>query len=111
LFAGKLHAVLCRNWKSRMKGRDWYDLVWYAARHPRVNLRHLELRMRQSGDYGEQEPLTRGRLLEFLRRRVADADVTQLREEVAPFVRDRRSLEVWSPDFFRQVIERIEVSE
>ncbi len=38
LFAGKLHAVLCRKWQSRIKGRDWYDLVWYAARHPHVNL-------------------------------------------------------------------------
>ena len=50
-----------------MKGRDWYDLVWYAARHPQVNLGHLETRMRQSGDYGDDSPLTRARLLELLR--------------------------------------------
>ena len=31
LFAGKMHAVLCRRWKNRVKGRDWYDLVWYAG--------------------------------------------------------------------------------
>jgi hypothetical protein len=43
LFAGELHAVLCRKWESRMKGRDWCDLVWHAARHPRVNLGHEEL--------------------------------------------------------------------
>jgi hypothetical protein len=108
LFAGKLHAVLCRKWKSRMKGRDWYDLVWYAGRHPQVNLGHLETRMRQSGDYGEDQPLTRPRLLELLRQRVQQGDVAELREEVAPFVRDRRSLEVWSQEFFLQVIERIE---
>jgi predicted nucleotidyltransferase component of viral defense system len=111
LFAGKLHAVLCRKWTSRMKGRDWYDLVWYAARHPRVNLGHLEIRMRQSGDHADEEPLTRARLLELLRQRVHHVEVAQLRDEVAPFVRDRRSLEVWSQDFFLQVIEKIEAGE
>ncbi len=107
LFAGKLHAVLCRKWTSRMKGRDWYDLVWYAAHHPHVNLRHLETRMRQSGNYGDDEPLTRARLLELLRQRVQQVDVAQLREETARFVRQPRSLEVWSRDFFLQVIEKI----
>ena len=49
LFAGKMHAVLCRKWKDRVKGRDWYDLVWYITHHPRLHLGHLEQRMRQSG--------------------------------------------------------------
>jgi len=108
LFAGKLHAVLCRKWQSRIKGRDWYDLVWYAARHPHVNLGHLETRMRQSGDYGDEEPLTRARLLELLRQRVRRVDVGELRGEVAPFVRERQSLEIWSQDFFLHLIDRIE---
>ena len=51
LFAGKMHALLCRRWKNRVKGRDWYDLVWYAANHPELNLPHLEKRMRQSGHW------------------------------------------------------------
>jgi hypothetical protein len=108
LFAGKLHAVLCRKWQSRIKGRDWYDLVWYAARHPQLNLGHLETRMRQSGDYDDAEPLTRARLLELLRQRVRRVDVGELREEVAPFVRERQSLEIWSQDFFLHLIDKIE---
>lgn len=44
LFAGKLHAILCRKWGTRVKGRDWYDLAWYAGRHPQVRIRHLETR-------------------------------------------------------------------
>jgi predicted nucleotidyltransferase component of viral defense system len=51
LFAGKMHAVLCREWKSRVKGRDWYDLVWFAAFHPELRLAHLEQRMRQPGHW------------------------------------------------------------
>jgi hypothetical protein len=64
--------------------------------------------MRHSGDLSGKEPLTRVRLLDLLRRRVRELDVSKIREEVAPFVRDQRSLEVWSQDFFLQVIERIE---
>lgn len=48
LFAGKMHAIFCRRWKKRVKGRDWYDLVWYAARHPELHLSHLEQRMSMS---------------------------------------------------------------
>ena len=107
LFAGKLHAVLCRKWGSRVKGRDWYDLVWYAGRHPEVGIPHLERRMRQSGDWDQAGPLD----LNALRLRLSDAierlDVDQARTEVAPFVHDRRALEVWSREFFRDVVNPI----
>ena len=107
LFAGKLHAVLCRRWKSRVKGRDWYDLVWYAAHHPEARLSHLESRMRQTGDYSESGPLAEQVLSILLHDRVDAIDVEKVRQEVAPFVRDRRSLEVWSADFFHDVVSRI----
>jgi len=107
LFAGKLHAILCRKWKTRVKGRDWYDLVWYAGRYPQVRISHLESRMRQSGDYLDDEPLTPDRLQHLLRQAVDDLDVKQARREVAPFIADQRALDVWSRDFFRQIIPRI----
>ncbi len=65
--------------------------------------------MRQSGDYSDEGPLTQTRLLDLLRQRILHLDVAEIREEVAPFVQDRRSLEVWSQDFFLQVIDRIVV--
>ena len=40
-----------------MKGRDWYDFIWYAANHPDLNLSHLEQRMRQTGEVYLQELL------------------------------------------------------
>ena len=78
LFAGKLHAVLCRRWKSRVKGRDWYDLVWYTAHHPEARLSHLESRMRQTGDYGEDGPLAENTLLNLLHNRIDSLDVEQV---------------------------------
>jgi len=107
LLAGKLHAVLCRRWGTRIKGRDWYDLVWYVGHHPQVRLCHLEARMRQSGDYPEAAPLTLNRLMDLLHQGVDGLDVDLARTEVVRFVRDRRALDVWSPDFFHEVVERI----
>lgn len=107
LLAGKLHAVLCRKWKTRVKGRDWYDLVWYASRHPEVRLRHLEARMRQTGDYREEAPLSHQALHERLQSAIDDLDVGKARFELTPFVRDHRALEVWSRDFFRYIIGKI----
>jgi len=107
LLAGKLHAILCRRWKKRVKGRDWHDLVWYAGRYPEVRIRHLESRMRQSGDYTEKEELTSGKLHELLAQAINELDVEQVRREVAPFVRDRRALELWSQTFFQAVVKRI----
>jgi len=108
LFAGKIHATLCRKWKTRVKGRDWYDLVWYAGRHPQVRLSHLESRMRQSGDYTAAAPLKASHMMERLKAAVIKLDIDKARAEIAPFLRDKRAVEVWSRDFFNHVIERIE---
>lgn len=107
LLAGKLHAILCRKWKTRVKGRDWYDMVWYVGRHPEVRISHLEIRMRQSGDYRGGSPLTRETLHSLLRQAVDGLDVDKARREVVPFVKDDRALDVWSPHFFRHIVTRI----
>jgi len=107
LFAGKLHAILCRKWRTRVKGRDWYDLVWHIANYPQVRLTHLESRMRQSGDYTDGEVLAPEILQAMLRRAVDDLDVEKARREVAPFIRDQRALDLWSQEFFAEVITRI----
>ena len=110
LFAGKMHAILCRKWKTRVKGRDWYDLVWYAANHPQLHLAHLEQRMRQSGHWKNKEALS----AEFFKKLMHDAikrlPVDQARREVEPFVSNPDSLEIWSRDFFKDVASRIQLA-
>jgi len=109
LFAGKMHALLCRRWKSRVKGRDWYDLVWYAANHPRLHLLHLEQRMRQSGDLKKDESLTEDRFHRLLDNAIAGLDVAQAKREVEPFIKDVDTLSVWSREFFRDIVQRIQL--
>jgi len=62
LFAGKVHAILCRNWSSRPKGRDWYDLVWYIANGYEVDLTHLSARLKQSCDWQKAYRVTKYKL-------------------------------------------------
>jgi predicted nucleotidyltransferase component of viral defense system len=107
LFAGKMHAVLCRKWNSRVKGRDWYDLVWYAANHPQLHLNHLEQRMIQSGHLQRSEQMSREMFCALTEEAVDKLDVNQARKEVEPFVKNPEALEVWSREFFRDVIRRI----
>jgi predicted nucleotidyltransferase component of viral defense system len=107
LFAGKMHAVLCRQWKSRGKGRDWYDLIWYAAYHPQLHLSHLEKRMIQSGHLKEGEHLTREKFLTLASKAIEKLNVEQARKEVEPFVKKPEALEVWSKEFFQDVAGRI----
>jgi len=109
LFAGKMHAVLCRRWQTRVKGRDWYDLVWFATRHPALHLSHLEARMVQTGHWPPDRPLTaddfRARLVETIN----SVDLDRARQEVAPFVAHPDALSVWSVPFFLDMASRIVV--
>ncbi|MFZ4859977.1 MAG: nucleotidyl transferase AbiEii/AbiGii toxin family protein [Desulfuromonadaceae bacterium] len=109
LFAGKMHAILFRKWKNRVKGRDWYDLVWYAANHPRLNLAHLEQRMRQTGNWSGDKNLSSVVFTDLLFEAIDRLDVNQARKDVAPFVKDQQMLALWSHDFFRDVASRIRV--
>ena len=108
LFAGKMHAILCRRWKKRVKGRDWYDLVWYAANHPQLHLAHLEQRMRQSGHWKDQGRLTSEIFKQLLHSIIDKLDVDQARKEVEAFIRDRQSLAIWSREFFQDIAGRIQ---
>jgi len=110
LFAGKMHALLFRNWKNRVKGRDWYDWVWYSARGTSLSLSHLEARMRQSGHWSGNDPLSQTYFLELLRERISSLDVELAKKDVTDFLRDKDSVAVWSKAFFNQLAENIQIA-
>ncbi len=103
LFAGKVHALLCRAWQNRQKGRDYYDYLWYLSHAVPLDLPHLQSRMIQSGHLGMHDILTETDLRERLEERFAQVDIGQIRGDALPFVADPRSLELWSADFFISV--------
>lgn len=107
LFAGKLHAVLCRNWKSRIKGRDLYDLVWYIGQNTPCNLAHLKARMVQTGHWNVAQPLALPALLGLLEARFTQIDFEEARREVRPFLKDPEEIAIWSRDFFVGISQKL----
>lgn len=105
LFAGKIHAVLCRAWKNRIKGRDFYDYLWYLSRETNVNLLHLQKRLEQSGKWDTFDNLTLKNLKDMLCERFASIDFEKAKQDVLPFIKDSSKLDLWSADFFSAITE------
>ena len=109
LFAGKMHSILCRPWKGRVKGRDWYDLVWYVRKNVSLSLKHLEKRMKQTGHLGKEESLTEEILKQKLQGKISAVDFNNAKKDVENFLKKPDFLEIWSKDFFKAVCDKINV--
>lgn len=107
LFAGKIHAILCRPWVKRVKGRDWYDFVWYVSRGHAVNLVHLQERLVQSGAYQPGDKLTLVQLQQLLIAKIETTDFANARVDVALFIKDQHVLALWSTAFFTDLVHRL----
>ena len=107
LYAGKMHALTFRAWKNRIKGRDWYDFEWYVRHNTPLNLKHLQLR---ASEFNGIE-LTKDLFLEKLRERLTTADIEMVKQDVEPFIIDRRELDIWSNDYFLQLSDMIRFEE
>ena len=107
LFAGKLHAVICRNWKNRVKGRDLYDYVFYMSKGAHVNLPHLRARLIDSGFITENDACELEDVKKMLMNKFNTIDYKQAREDVIPFIKDSSKIDLWSADFFQQITENL----
>jgi predicted nucleotidyltransferase component of viral defense system len=103
LFAGKIHAVIGRSWRNRIKGRDLYDYVFYLSRNTEVNIRHLQARLIQSGHFADTQMLTLDGVKQLLCERFTEIDFEQAKADVLPFIKDTTLLNLWSADFFQQI--------
>ncbi len=109
LFAGKMHAVLARGWKTRVKGRDWYDLLWYVRNGIGLNLHHLESRLRQSGHWTTGEALSTDIFRKVLRDRINQIDFGRAKDDVLPFIPNVHAVQNWSRELFLSLVDRIQV--
>lgn len=109
LFAGKMHAALCRNWKKRIKGRDWYDVIWYIQNGTPVNLVHLRERMKQTKHLSPDEKFEEKELVEKIHARIDEIDWESAKSDIAPFVPNKQSLAIWSAPFFHDLANHLRV--
>ncbi len=108
LFAGKMHAVLFRQWKSRIKGRDFYDLLWYLGQRIPLHLKYLQTKMEDGGK--ENIPNTREDLIELLEKRIRSIDFLAAKEDVVRFLKDPKETDGWSPELFLAAIKEIKIT-
>ncbi|MHB0896103.1 MAG: nucleotidyl transferase AbiEii/AbiGii toxin family protein [Spirochaetales bacterium] len=107
MFASKCHALLMRSWGTRVKGRDWYDLVFFVGRGIALDVPHLRAKLVASGMAGSKITDV-GDAIGLLHERIESLDIEAARRDVLPFVADRASLELWSREFFHGVADKIQ---
>lgn len=111
LYAGKMHAILFRNWNTRVKGRDWYDFEWYVKQNTLLNLEHLQERMYESGDLKKDTVLTKIIFKDLMYSKIESLDIRKAIEEVSPFIKDKTVFNFWSKDYFRLLTDKIKFTD
>jgi predicted nucleotidyltransferase component of viral defense system len=104
IFAGKMHAVLFREWKGRVKGRDWYDWNWLVSRKNILDLKRLAIHMRRAGTLRNGEILTRKRFEQLMLDKIEHLDFASAKADMQPFVTDFAQISDWSADLFRHLL-------
>lgn len=107
LFAGKIHALLCREY---IKGRDWYDFIWYTGNHTGINYGFLTSAINQIGPWqGQSINIDKAWLLNELERRIASMNWKQAAEDVRRFLRveEQPSLDLWSKELFLGQLDKL----
>ena len=110
LFAGKLHALLFRKWKNRVKGRDWYDMEWYIRKGVPLNISHFLLRARETKDWNE-ETINKEQVLELLKDKIHSVSFDSVKDDVRKFIRNDEQLKIWNADYFNDLIQKMKFGE
>lgn len=107
LYAGKMHALLFRQWRSRVKGRDWYDFEWYVRNGHQLDFKHLKKRALQKG-YEAAEEFDTAVFTTLLKEKIEKTDINHVIADVRPFIKDTAQLQIWSTDYFLQLADMIQ---
>ncbi|MCX7121421.1 MAG: nucleotidyl transferase AbiEii/AbiGii toxin family protein [Gammaproteobacteria bacterium] len=106
-FSGKLHALLCRNY---VKGRDWYDLIWYVSQKTKINYELLENALHQNGPWKNQHCNVDAQwIVDALNKKIGTIDWPRAMQDVMPFIKSHQqtSLKLWRKEFFHDVVQKM----
>ena len=93
LFAGKLHAIICRNYKNTVKGRDY--------------LEYLKNKLIESGNLHKNDEFNLNILKNMLRERFEKVNFDQVKNDAEHFVFKNEDLSFYSKELFLQMLDRI----
>lgn len=112
LFAGKIHAIICREYKNHVKGRDYYDYLFYVGKGCKINLQYLENKLKNTGGIiDRKEKLTIGLLKELLKNKFENVDYESAKQDVSNFIADKDGLRIWKKELFISTLNHLQVKE
>ncbi len=100
LFAGKIHAIICRNYKNHVKGRDYFDYLFYIGKGSNCNINYLENKLKNNGLIKENEKLSINKLKEMLKERFEMVDYEAAKKDVVNFISDKSIFDLWNKELF-----------
>lgn len=104
IFAGKMHALLFRQWKGRVKGRDWYDWLWLVQQGASLSLERLSIHLRASGFLQSDTPLTRNEFEQLMHDKIQNLDLDSTLSDIQPFISDSAQIASWSKDLLNHFV-------
>jgi predicted nucleotidyltransferase component of viral defense system len=107
LFAGKMHALLCRDY---IKGRDWYDFAWYVSRKTPLNFALLSNALDQAGPWkGQSLRVDKDWVLTELAKKIRSIRWRAAQDDVRRFIKPNQipSIELWGEPFFLDRLEKL----
>ncbi len=106
LFAGKIHALLSREYT---KGRDWYDFLWYTGRNILINFEFLSSALNQIGPWENKNITTDlNWCISNLKEKIMSINWEEIKNDMLPFVKKNeiKSIELWEQNLFLDQLER-----
>ena len=99
-----MHALLCREY---VKGRDWYDFIWYCGARVPLNHALLSAAIDQNGPWaGQHIRVSDTWARDELKKAISRLDWQKAREDVEPFIHETElaSLQYFNAEYFMQLL-------
>ena len=107
LFAGKIHAILCRTYKNNVKGRDYYDFMHFIRKGTKPNLVYLKNKLIQSGKIAIDDPFDIDDVKALLIKKIDIVNFDDIRKDAQRFLIENEDLSQYSKELFYDCIRRI----
>ena len=107
LFSGKIHAILCRTYKNNVKGRDYYDFLFYIKKRIKPNLEYLKNKLIETGKLNVDDEFNSEVLKKMLIEKIQTVDFTQVKHDAQKFLFKNENLDYYSKDLFIDMINKL----
>jgi len=103
LYATKLHACFFRKY---VKGRDFYDLIWYLGKKVKPNFKLLNNAISQTHPHSKMEAINEDNFSQFLKEHLLPIDFSKVKSDVARFLEDKEEVKLLDRDVILKLVDK-----